>query len=174
MQPSLMCFLLKLAYFSLFRYKDPEMLMSSARTQTTFLREIRKLSTLKQEHRRALEPLRLMKEHWCCPKKVHASIHNKVLKIFSWLRFFVSTLPMTGLHCWPFNNSFAKTEAKPELREIWGRSLMEMPLQWLPPTKKTEMLATKQVAATIHHNLDQQNGSKCCGDRWSGRNAGRC
>ena len=42
-QPSLMCFLLKLAYFSLFRYKDPEMLMSSARTQTTFLR---KLSTL--------------------------------------------------------------------------------------------------------------------------------
>ena len=50
----------------------------------------------------------------------------------------------------------------------------EMPLQWLPPTKKTEMLATKQVAATIHHNLDQQNGSKCCGDRWSGRNAGRC
>ena len=33
----LMCFLLKLAYFSLLRYRDPEMLMSSVRTQTTFL-----------------------------------------------------------------------------------------------------------------------------------------
>ena len=35
--PSRMCFLLKLAYFSLFRYNDPEMLMSSARTHTTCL-----------------------------------------------------------------------------------------------------------------------------------------